>query len=65
MPLFRATIWTLSATAAAVEGNAGLERRVVEYSADDEEDFIACVTDSHTRHVDDSVSFGPISQRQS
>lgn len=61
---FRATIWYLSAAAAAVEGNAGIRRYIVEHEAQDVEDFKAMVMDAATRHVDDSIEFGPITTKK-
>lgn len=61
MTRFIATMWKLSATAEAVEGDAGITRRVVVGVAQDMEEFKAICTDTFTHHVDDSVWFGPVS----
>lgn len=61
---FRATIWYTSATALAVEGDRGGSRYIVEHEAEDAEDFRAMVTDASTKHVDDEVVFGPISEKR-
>jgi hypothetical protein len=63
MPIFRATVWTLSAMAAAVDGDNAIRRRIVELSADDERSFEAAVQDWYIDNVDNEVWFGPISQK--
>lgn len=60
MNRYRATVYVLSAMAAAVDGHAGITRRVVEQAAEDAGMFMAQVQDSYMRSVDDDVSFGPV-----
>ncbi len=64
MPRFRATIWVLSSTAEAVEGDAGITRRVLEWQADNENNFKADVLDRYAlADVDAQVWFGPITKK--
>jgi len=63
MPRFRATVWTLSATAACVEGDEGIERRVVELDAEDERKFEAEIRDWYISDPDNDVWFGPITRK--
>lgn len=62
---FRATVWTLSATAAIVDGDAALQRRIVTEKAETSEEFEAIIRDRFTWNVDDEVSFGPVSEVRS
>lgn len=63
MPRFRATVWTLSAAAGAVEGDAGIQRHIAEEFCYAESGFKAWVMDNYTHHVDDQVWIGPISAK--
>lgn len=62
MPLYRATVWTLSSAVGAVDGYAGLVRRIRTLSADSAEDFKAIVMDEFLHDVDCEVTFGPVSE---
>lgn len=62
MPLYRATVWVLTSTAEVVEGDAGIERRIVERREDSKERFKASVMDDYIYDVDNTVWFGPISE---
>jgi len=65
MKRYRATVYVLRGVAAAVEGYAGLTRRIVEELAVSEEQFKNQVRDLYALvDVDCEVSFGPISQKQ-
>lgn len=61
---FRATVYVLSGMAAAVEGDAGITRLVVQEDAESAEMFRAQVMDRWSaRDVDAEVSFGPVSRK--
>jgi hypothetical protein len=62
MPRFRATVWVLSGTAAAVEGDAGITRFVAEREARSAEFFKANVMDDYIHDLDAEISFGPVSE---
>ncbi len=56
-------MYYLSATAAAVDGNAGLRKYVIEAVSESESMFIAEMKDKFSRHVDDEIDFGPITDK--
>jgi hypothetical protein len=62
MPLYRATVWVLTATAAVVDGDEGITRKIVEREASNKRYFEADVRDDYIHDVDNEVWFGPISQ---
>lgn len=62
MKTFRATVWTLSATAAIVDGDSALQRRIVTEEAETPDHFEAIIRDRFTWGVDDTVEFGPVSE---
>jgi hypothetical protein len=62
--LFRATVYVLSSQAAAVEGDAGVHRLIVQDEAESTEMFKAQVMDRWCgRDVDAEVSFGPVTRK--
>ncbi len=63
MRKFRATMWYLSATAAAVDGNAGMSMHIVEAVSENERMFKAEIRDRFSRSVDDEIEFGPITDK--
>ena len=63
MRIFRATVWTLSAVAACVDGYAAIQRRIREELAEDEQDFEAGIRDEYIHDVDNEVWFGPITDK--
>lgn len=60
MPYYIATVYTLPATVAAVEGDAGITRRVVRMRADSARDFEMTIRDWYISDPDNDVWFGPI-----
>jgi hypothetical protein len=63
MRRFRATMYYLGATAAAVDGNAALRIYIIEAVSENENYFIAEMRDKFSRSVDDEISFGPITDK--
>lgn len=62
---YRATIYYLSASAAAVEGDAAIQRYVVEHEAESLAMFRADILDQFIQQPDDEVTFGPITEKPS
>jgi len=63
MPVFRATVWTLTAMAEDMEGDAGIRRRVIEYVTESAKTFEAAVRDNYSTAPDTRIWFGPISEK--
>jgi hypothetical protein len=63
MPVFRATVWTLSAVDADIDGDAGIRRRVIEYVTESAKTFEAAVRENYLFNPDDAIWFGPISEK--
>lgn len=61
MPLYIGTVWTLTSMVGAIEGDAGLSRRVVKMYVESPEMFKAEIMDRHLHDVDCELYFGPIS----
>jgi hypothetical protein len=61
MPLFRATVYTLSSAVEAIEGDAGISRTVIEAEAENAGRFEAEIRDRYIHDVDAMVDFGPVS----
>lgn len=64
MPRYRATVWTLSATAEVVDGDSAIQRNIVEREAESATDFEMTIRDEHIHNVDNNVWFGPISEKK-
>ena len=60
MPIYIATVYTLSAMAEAVDGDAGIRRQVHRLEARDPKDFEASIRDLYISDPDNNVWFGPI-----
>jgi len=63
MRRYRVTMYYLSATAAAVEGNSALSMHIIEKVAETEREFKAELMDEFSRSVDDEISFGPVTDK--
>lgn len=63
MPRYRATVWTLSALAETVEGDAAIRRHIVERFANSKREFEASVRDDYISDPDNHVWLGPISEK--
>ncbi len=62
--VFRATVWVLPSMVAAVAGDAGIARLIVQEDAESTEMFKAQVMDRWCgRDVDAQVSFGPVTRK--
>jgi hypothetical protein len=64
MKKYRATVYHLSSSAAAVDGDAGIRRFVTEEHASSVDDFKAQVRDRFLSDVDAEVSFGPVTEKK-
>lgn len=64
MPLYRFTYWHLSATAGAVMGWEGIERRITEVEAESPEMAKAILSDQVCRSVDDEIWFGSLTEKE-
>ena len=63
MRVFRATVWTLLATSAAVYGDAGIRRGIFQHAAESAEDFEAGIRNYYVYDVNNKVWFGPITDK--
>lgn len=65
MKFYIATVWTLSATAEAVDGDAGIQRNIVRAGAANPIEFRRGLEinymDRSGGHVDDQIWVGPVS----
>lgn len=61
MPYYIATVYVLTATAEAVDGDAGIRRYVQRMQAKDAIDFEYTIRDRYIVDPDNNVWFGPIS----
>ena len=64
MPRFRATVYILTSAVAAVEGDQGISRHIIELEAEDREMFKAEIHDQHLHDVDCEIDFGPITEKE-
>lgn len=61
MPVYRATVWHLSGTAAAVDGDVATRRYIRTWAAESPEQFRALTRDIYINDHDAEVTIGPVS----
>lgn len=63
MRRYRATVWHLSSTAAAVDGDSAISRYVTEEIAESADMAEAQIRDRYLRDVDAEVTIGPLTDK--